>query len=53
MLTGRDAAHKRIKDMLDRGEELPVAWSADTVPAGLEVDGETLRLEQIRQGMMP
>jgi fumarate hydratase, class I len=24
MLTGRDAAHKRIKDMLDRGEELPV-----------------------------
>ena len=24
MLTGRDAAHKRIKDMLDRGEKLPV-----------------------------
>lgn len=24
MLTGRDAAHKRIKDMLDRGEQLPV-----------------------------
>ena len=24
MLTGRDAAHKRIKDMLDAGEELPV-----------------------------
>jgi fumarate hydratase class I len=24
MLTGRDAAHKRIKDMLDKGEELPV-----------------------------
>ncbi len=24
MLTGRDAAHKRIRDMLDRGEELPV-----------------------------
>lgn len=24
MLTGRDAAHKRIQDMLDRGEELPV-----------------------------
>ncbi len=24
MLTGRDAAHKRIKDMLARGEELPV-----------------------------
>jgi fumarate hydratase, class I len=24
MLTGRDAAHKRIKDMLDRGEPLPV-----------------------------
>jgi fumarate hydratase class I len=26
MLTGRDAAHKRIKDMLDRGEELPVSF---------------------------
>lgn len=25
MLTGRDAAHKRIVDMLDRGEELPVS----------------------------
>ncbi len=24
MLTGRDAAHKRIKDMLDKGEPLPV-----------------------------
>src|SRR5690606_39799589 len=24
MLTGRDAAHKRIDDMLVRGEELPV-----------------------------
>ncbi|PZU16595.1 MAG: fumarate hydratase [Citromicrobium sp.] len=24
MLTGRDAAHKRIKDMLERGEALPV-----------------------------
>ncbi|WP_379548658.1 fumarate hydratase [Qipengyuania sp. DSG2-2] len=24
MLTGRDAAHKRIQDMLDKGEELPV-----------------------------
>ena len=24
MLTGRDAAHKRIKDMLEAGEELPV-----------------------------
>jgi fumarate hydratase class I len=24
MLTGRDAAHKRLIDMLDRGEELPV-----------------------------
>ena len=26
MLTGRDAAHKRIKDMLDRGEALPVEF---------------------------
>ncbi|MHA6332360.1 fumarate hydratase [Qipengyuania sp. CAU 1752] len=24
MLTGRDAAHKRIQDMIERGEELPV-----------------------------
>ncbi|MGB1239132.1 MAG: fumarate hydratase [Pseudomonadales bacterium] len=24
MLTGRDAAHKRMKEMLDKGEELPV-----------------------------
>ena len=24
MLTGRDAAHKRIEDMLDKGEQLPV-----------------------------
>jgi len=26
MLTGRDAAHKRIHDMLGRGEELPVSF---------------------------
>jgi fumarate hydratase, class I len=26
MLTGRDAAHKRIADMLSRGEELPVSF---------------------------
>src|SRR5690606_17477601 len=26
MLTGRDAAHKRIHDMLSRGEELPVSF---------------------------
>src|SRR3546814_21111003 len=26
MLTGRDAAHKRIQDMLSRGEELPVSF---------------------------
>lgn len=26
MLTGRDAAHKRIEDMLGRGEELPVSF---------------------------
>jgi fumarate hydratase class I len=23
MLTGRDAAHKRIQDMLDKGQKLP------------------------------
>lgn len=27
LLTGRDAAHKRIKDMLDKGEELPVDFN--------------------------
>jgi fumarate hydratase, class I len=27
MLTGRDAAHKRIQDMLARGEKLPVAFT--------------------------
>jgi len=27
LLTGRDAAHKRIKEILDRGEELPVDLS--------------------------
>ncbi len=27
MLTGRDAAHKRISDMLNRGEDLPVDFS--------------------------
>ncbi len=26
MLTGRDAAHKRIRDMLDKGQELPVSF---------------------------
>jgi len=26
MLTGRDAAHKRIRDMLDKGEALPVSF---------------------------
>jgi fumarate hydratase class I len=27
MLTGRDAAHKRIADMLDKGEKLPVDFT--------------------------
>lgn len=27
LLTGRDAAHKRIRDMLERGEELPVDFN--------------------------
>ncbi|MDH8468994.1 fumarate hydratase C-terminal domain-containing protein, partial [Klebsiella pneumoniae] len=26
LLTGRDAAHKRIQDMLSRGEPLPVSF---------------------------
>ena len=46
MLTGRDAAHKRIKDMLDRGEELPVDFKGRVIyyvgpvdPVGEEVVG--------------
>lgn len=31
MLTGRDAAHKRIKDMLDAGEELPVDFGGRAI----------------------
>jgi fumarate hydratase class I len=46
MLTGRDAAHKRIKDMLDRGEKLPVEFAGRVIyyvgpvdPVGEEVVG--------------
>jgi fumarate hydratase class I len=46
MLTGRDAAHKRIKDMLDRGEPLPVEFAGRVIyyvgpvdPVGDEVVG--------------
>ena len=46
MLTGRDAAHKRIKDMLDRGEPLPVEFAGRVIyyvgpvdPVGEEVVG--------------
>ena len=31
MLTGRDAAHKRIRDMLARGEELPVEFAGRAI----------------------
>jgi fumarate hydratase class I len=31
MLTGRDAAHKRIQDMLDKGEELPVEFEGRAI----------------------
>jgi fumarate hydratase, class I len=31
MLTGRDAAHKRIQDMLARGEELPVDFTGRAI----------------------
>ncbi|MEY2943626.1 MAG: hypothetical protein RLY97_1640 [Pseudomonadota bacterium] len=31
MLTGRDAAHKRIKDMLSRGEPLPVDFTGRVI----------------------
>ncbi|MBO9576304.1 MAG: fumarate hydratase [Sphingobium sp.] len=46
MLTGRDAAHKRIQDMLDRGEELPVEFKGRVIyyvgpvdPVGEEIVG--------------
>jgi fumarate hydratase, class I len=31
MLTGRDAAHKRIKDMLSKGEQLPVSFKGRAI----------------------
>ncbi|GAA0732520.1 fumarate hydratase [Sphingomonas japonica] len=46
MLTGRDAAHKRIRDMLDAGESLPVEFAGRVIyyvgpvdPVGEEVVG--------------
>src|SRR3546814_9360048 len=46
MLTGRDAAHKRIQDMLSRGEELPISFKNRVIyyvgpvdPVGDEVVG--------------
>ncbi len=46
MLTGRDAAHKRIQDMLAKGEPLPVSFAGRTIyyvgpvdPVGDEVVG--------------
>jgi len=46
MLTGRDAAHKRIRDLLDRGEQPPVNFSNRVIyyvgpvdPVGDEVVG--------------
>ncbi|RUO35266.1 fumarate hydratase [Aliidiomarina sanyensis] len=46
LLTGRDAAHKRIKDMLDKGEPLPVDFTNKFIyyvgpvdPVGDEVVG--------------
>ncbi len=46
MLTGRDAAHKRIQDMLAKGEPLPVSFKGRTIyyvgpvdPVGDEVVG--------------
>ncbi|MBY0521447.1 MAG: fumarate hydratase [Sphingomonas sp.] len=46
MLTGRDAAHKRIKDMLDAGDPLPVSFAGRVIyyvgpvdPVGEEVVG--------------
>jgi fumarate hydratase class I len=31
MLTGRDAAHKRIRDMLDKGEDLPISFKGRAI----------------------
>ena len=31
MLTGRDAAHKRIRDMVEKGEELPVEFAGRAI----------------------
>src|SRR3546814_3366425 len=46
MLTGRDAAHKRIADMLAKGEELPVEFKGRVIyyvgpvdPVGEEIVG--------------
>ncbi len=46
MLTGRDAAHKRIADMLAKGEELPVSFAGRMIyyvgpvdPVGEEIVG--------------
>jgi fumarate hydratase, class I len=46
MLTGRDAAHKRIADMLSKGEELPVSFKGRMIyyvgpvdPVGEEIVG--------------
>src|SRR3546814_16544282 len=46
MLTGRDAAHKRIQDMLEKGEPLPVDFTNRVIyyvgqvdPVGSEVCG--------------
>jgi fumarate hydratase class I len=46
MLTGRDAAHKRIQDMLSRGEQLPVEFAGRVIyyvgpvdPVGEEIVG--------------
>ncbi|MGE4429198.1 MAG: fumarate hydratase [Sphingobium sp.] len=46
MLTGRDAAHKRIQDMLEKGEQLPVEFKGRVIyyvgpvdPVGEEVVG--------------
>src|SRR3546814_9527957 len=46
MLTGRDAAHKRIQDMLEKGEPLPVDFTNRVIyyvgpvdPVGSEVVG--------------
>src|SRR3546814_6296527 len=60
MLTGRDADHKRIQDMLSRGEELPVSFKNRVIyyvgpvdPVGDEVVGPAGTITATRMDKFP